>query len=197
MRKIWAGEFISLDGVIDTANRLTGAYFNDELEQYPGAGMARTDALLLGRVTYQEMAPFWEAKAGTDDPVAAHMSKPKLVVSTTLDHTYDWANSTLIRDNPAEELTAWKHQPGKDIPVIGSASLVRWLLRMNLLDELDLLVFPVIEGRGKRLFSDDGEKASLKLTSSETFGTGVVHLTYRPTTARPVADPAAPDQRPK
>lgn len=183
MRKIIAGEFISLDGVIDAANQLTGAYFNDELGQYLGSGMARTDALLLGRVTYQEMVPFWADKTGTDDPVTAHMSKPKFVVSATLDHTNDWANSTLIRDNPAAELTTLKQQPGKDILVIGSASLVRWLLRANLLDELDLLVFPVIVGRGKRLFSDDGDKLPLTLTGSETFSTGVVHLTYRPTTA--------------
>jgi dihydrofolate reductase len=183
MRKIWAGEFISLDGDIESANQLTGEYFNEEFGQYLASGMARTDALLLGRVTYQEMAPFWQAKTGTEDPVAVHMSKPKFVVSTTLDNTNDWSNSTLIRDNPAEELTKLKQQPGKDILVIGSASLVRWLLRVNLLDELDLLVFPVIVGRGKHLFSDDSDKLPLTLTSSETFSTGVVHLTYRPTTA--------------
>ncbi|HEV2253347.1 MAG TPA: dihydrofolate reductase family protein, partial [Streptosporangiaceae bacterium] len=96
MRKIIAAEMVTLDGVIDTANQLTGQYFSDELQQYFAAGMAATDALLMGRVTYQEMGPFWAGKAGTDDPVVAHMSKPKYVVSTTLTDTSEWPNSTLI-----------------------------------------------------------------------------------------------------
>lgn len=76
MRKIIAGEFISLDGDIESASQLTGQYFTDELGQYLESGMASTDTLLLGRVTYQEMVPFWADKAGSDDPVAVHMSKP-------------------------------------------------------------------------------------------------------------------------
>jgi dihydrofolate reductase len=180
MRKIITGQFISVDGIIENPNELTGRYFNEELGQYLGSGMVQTDALLLGRVTYQEMVPFWADKTGSEDPVAQHMSKPKYVVSTTLENTDDWAHSTLIRDNPTQELARIKQQPGKDILVIGSASLVRWLLREKLLDELDLLVFPVVVGRGKRLFDDVGETMALTLIGSETFSTGVVHLTYRP-----------------
>lgn len=179
MRKIIAGEFVSLDGVIDSASQLTGRYFSDELGQVLGSGMASTDTLLLGRVTYQEMAPFWADKTGSGDPVAAHMSKPKLVVSATLDDTSEWPNSALIRDDVAGQLTRLKQRPGKDILVIGSASLVRWLLRGGLLDELDLLVFPIVMGSGKRLFSDDGDQIPLQLTRSEAFSTGVVHLTYQ------------------
>jgi dihydrofolate reductase len=108
MRKIIAAEFISLDGVIDSANQLTGQYFNDELQQYLAAGMAGTDTLLMGRVTYQEFVPFWADKTGTEDPVAAHMSKPKYVVSTTLADTSEWPNSTLINSNVAEQLTRLK-----------------------------------------------------------------------------------------
>ena len=180
MRKIIAGEFVSVDGVIDAAGQLTSQYFNDEFQQYLAAGMASTDALLLGRVTYQEMGPHWEAQTGTDDPVAAHMSKPKYVVSTTLNDTSEWSNSTLITDNPGEQLRRLKEQPGKNILVIGSATLVRWLLRERLADELDLLVFPVAIGHGKRLFGDEGSQINLKLTASEVFSTGVVHLTYSP-----------------
>ena len=125
------------------------------------------------------MGPHWEAQTGTDDPVAAHMSKPKYVVSTTLDSTDEWPNSTLRRGDVAGQLTKLKQQPGKDILVIGSATLVRWLLREGVLDQLDLLVFPVIVGHGKRLFDDDGDQIPLKLTGSQAFGVGVVHLTYK------------------
>ena len=180
MRKIIAAEFMSLDGVIENANQLTGQYFNDELQQWLGAGMAGTDTLLMGRVTYQEFVPFWADKTGTEDPVAAHMSKPKYVVSTTLADTSGWANSTLISSNVAEQLTRLKEQPGKDILALGSATLVRWLLREGLADELDLLVFPVVAGHGKRLFDGDGSEVKLKLAGCEAFSTGVVHLTYHP-----------------
>jgi dihydrofolate reductase len=144
MRKIIAGEFISLDEVIDVANDLTSQYASDEFQQYLQSGMPTTDTLLMGRVTYQEMAPFWAPTTGSDDPVAAHMSKPKYVVSTTLDDPSAWPNSTLINGDVAGQLTRLKEQPGKDILVIGSATLVRWPLREGLLDQLDLLVFPVV-----------------------------------------------------
>jgi dihydrofolate reductase len=178
MRKIIAGEFMSLDGVIESANQLTGQYFSDELGQYPGAGMATSDTLLLGRVTYQEFVPFWADRDGR--PGAAHMSKPMLVVSTTLDNTSDWANSTLIKGDPPGQHTKLKEQPGKDILIIGSATLIRWLLREGLLDQLDLLVFPVAWGHGKRLFGGEGDQVALNLAGSEPFSTGVVHLTYEP-----------------
>jgi dihydrofolate reductase len=180
MRKIIAAEFMSLDGVIDSANQLTGQYFNDELQRYLAAGMAGTDTLLMGRVTYQEFVPVWADKTGTEDPVAAHMSKPKYVVSTTLTGTSEWPNSTLVKGNPAEQLSSLKEQPGKDILALGSATLVRWLLREGLADELDLLIFPVIIGRGKRLFDGDGSQIKLKLADAQVFSTGVVHLTYQP-----------------
>lgn len=178
MRKIIASEFMSLDGVIESANQLTAQYFSDEMGQVLGSHMAGTDTLLLGRVTYQEFVPSWADKTGTEDPVAAHMSKPKLVVSTTLDKTTEWPNSTLLRADVSEQLTKLKEQPGKDILVIGSGTLVRWLLGESLLDELDLLVCPVVVGRGKRLFPDDGDQVPLKLTGCQAFSTGVVHLSY-------------------
>lgn len=180
MRKIIAAEFMSLDGVVEGAEQLTGQYFSDELGQYMGSGMATTDTLLLGRVTYQEMVPFWADKTGSDDPVAAHMSKPKYVVSTTLASTDEWPGSTLIGADVAGQLTKLKQQPGKDILVIGSATLVRWLLREGVLDQLDLLVFPIITGHGKRLFDGEDNKITVKLAHCEPFSNGVVHLTYQP-----------------
>jgi dihydrofolate reductase len=166
-------------GQVHDGGPRAGRHFSDELGQYLGSGMATSDTLLLGRVTYQEMVPFWAGKTGSEDPVAAHMSKPKLVVSNTLDSTDEWPDSTLIRGDLAGQLTRLKQHPGKDILVIGSARLVRWLLREGPLDELDLLVFPIVMGRGKRLFNDDGDQIPLKLTGSQAFSTGVVHLTYQ------------------
>jgi dihydrofolate reductase len=180
MRKIIAGEFISLDEVVDAANQLTSQYHSAEFQRYLESGMATTDTLLMGRVTYQEMAPFWASATDTDNPVAAHMSKPKYVVSTTLDDTTEWPNSTLIKGDPAGQLTKMKEQPGKDILVIGSATLVRWLLREGLLDQLDLLVFPVVVGHGKCLFTGQDAKTRLTLAGCQRYSTGVVRLTYQP-----------------
>jgi dihydrofolate reductase len=103
----------------------------------------------------------------------------KFVVSSTLEEA-GWNNSTLIRENALENIAGLKRQPGKDITIIGSAILVRSLLEASLLDELRLMVHPVILGGGKRLFEDGGEMGTLELVSSEAFGTGVVSLAYRP-----------------
>ncbi len=103
---------------------------------------------------------------------------PKFVVSTTLD-TVAWQNSTLIKGNVAEELTRLKQQLGKNIGITGSATLIRSLLRDNLLDELNLLVHPVVVGSGKRLFPDGSDPVALKLVDAQTFSTGVLSLTYQ------------------
>jgi dihydrofolate reductase len=104
---------------------------------------------------------------------------PKYVVSTTLD-TVEWQNSTLIKGNIAEEITRLKQQPGKDISISGSGTLVQSLLGDDLIDELRLMVHPIVVGNGKRLFEDGGDRKALKLVDSKTFNTGVVYLTYQP-----------------
>lgn len=149
------------------------------MEEANAAGMATTDALLLGRVTYERLAAYWPNQPGGDPMVDNINSVQKFVVSTTLDEV-GWNNSTLITENVAEELTELKRQPGKDITVLGSAQLVRSLLRDGLLDELRLMVHLVVIGGGKRLFGDASERNALELVESETFGTGVVSLTNQP-----------------
>jgi dihydrofolate reductase len=104
---------------------------------------------------------------------------PKFVVSTTLEKA-EWNNSTLIKDNVAEEITRLKQQPGKDIGISGSIGLVQSLLREDLLDELRLMVHPVVVGNGKRLFESVGDQTALELVESEAFSTGVLYLTYQP-----------------
>jgi dihydrofolate reductase len=179
MRKIVAGLFVSLDGVTESPDKWQFPYFNDEMGVAVVSQMDAADTMLLGRRTYQEFASYWPG-ADADDPFTARMNNtPKLVVSTTLE-TVEWQNSTLIKDNVVEELTRLKQQPGKNIGITGSATLIRSLLRDNLLDELRLLVHPIVVGNGKRLFEDMGEQVALKLVDAQTFSTGVLYLTYEP-----------------
>ena len=104
----------------------------------------------------------------------------KYVVSTTLEEPLEWQNSTLIGDNVAEEISRLKGQPGKDISISGSPTLVRSLLEEDLIDELRLMVHPIVVGSGKRLFEDGSDQKALELVDSETFSTGVLYLTYQP-----------------
>jgi dihydrofolate reductase len=176
MRKIVAGLFISLDGVIEAANEWTGPWFNAEVGQAVGSMMAAQDAMLLGRVTYDEFAAHWPHQTG--EIADAMNGTAKYVVSGTL-KSADWQNTTLIpRDHAAAQIAELKQQPGRNIGMTGSGTLVSWLLREGLLDELHLLVFPVVLSRGKRLFAGPGDKVPLKLADSATYETGVVHLTY-------------------
>jgi dihydrofolate reductase len=104
----------------------------------------------------------------------------KYVVSTTLEEPLGWNNSTLIGGDIAKEIDTLKQQPGKNITITGSITLVQWLIRAGLLDELQLMVHPVVMGRGRRLFEDGGEQEILEVVSSKSFGSGVVSLAYRP-----------------
>ena len=180
MREIAAGLFTSLDGVVEAPDKWTGPYFNDQVGQAVGALMAANDAMLLGRVTYEGFAAAFGGQSGG---MADQMNNtPKYVVSGTL-ISAGWQNSTLIsgqRADVAGQIGALKQQPGRGIGMSGSSSLVSWLLRQGLLDRLDLLVFPVVLGHGKRLFSEPGEPVPLTLTGSAAFSTGVVHLSYEP-----------------
>lgn len=180
MRKVTAGLFVSLDGVVESPEKWHFPYFNDEMGEAVEAAIAASDAMLLGRVTYQEFAAYWPGVSSEDEPFATHMNNtPKYVVSKTLDKA-EWNNSTLISGNVAEEITKLKQQSGKNIGITGSATLVQSLLQDDLLDELGLMIHPVVVGSGKRLFQEGGGPKGLKLVDSMTFSTGVVSLTYQP-----------------
>jgi dihydrofolate reductase len=177
VRKIVAGLQVTLDGVIEAPERWNGPYFSAELGQVIGTLIAAGDTLLLGRVTYQTFAMAFGGQSGG---MADQMNNiRKVVVSTTLDRA-DWQNSTMIRDNVAEQVAKLKEQPGKNINVSGSATLLSWLLRHGLVDELHLLVMPVVVGQGKRLFTDNGDPVALKLATSESLSNGVLSLIYQP-----------------
>ena len=181
MRKVVAVEMVSLDGVMEKPEEWAFPYSDEEMGEANAAGMAASDALLLGRVTYEGMAAFWPNQPGGTPMVDYTNSVPKLVVSETLEEPLGWNNSALIKGNEfAEEITELKRRPGRDITIIGSGALVRSLLRDGPLDELRLMVHPVILGGGKRLFEGGGDRKALELVDSKTFGSGVVSLTYRP-----------------
>jgi dihydrofolate reductase len=178
MRKIVAGLFISLDGVVEDANAWMGPWFNPELGQAIGSLMGAQDAMLLGRVTYDEFAAHWPNQAG--DMADTMNGTATYVVSGTLTSA-DWQNTTLIPAATAfAEIAGLKQRPGRNIGMTGSATPVSSLLREGLLDELHLFVIPLVAGSGKRLFGTPGARLPLRLIDSATFGTGAVHLTYGP-----------------
>jgi dihydrofolate reductase len=142
--------------------------------------MAASDALLLGRATYEEFVSFWPNQPGGTQMVDYINSVRKYVVSTTLQEPLGWNNSNLIQGNVTREIATLKEQPGENITTTGSIMLVRSLLEAKLLDELQLMVHPVVLGGGRRLFESGGRREVLELVGSKTFGTGVVSLTYRP-----------------
>jgi dihydrofolate reductase len=176
MRKIVVTEFVSLDGVMEEP-RWTFEYWNDEIAKFKGEESSASDALLLGRVTYQGFAAAWpQSKAEGAD---YFNNVRKYVVSETLEEPLEWNNSTLIKDNIVEQITNLKRQEGKDIAVHGSATLVQTLMRHDLVDGYRLLVYPVVLGKGKRLFGEE-IPATLNLLRSRSFGSGVVALVYEP-----------------
>jgi dihydrofolate reductase len=175
MRKIVSGLFISLDGVIEDANSWMGPWFNGQLGQAVGTMIASQDTMLIGRVTYDEFAAHWPHQEG--DIADTMNGTTKYVVSDTLD-TPGWQNTTVIRGDVVAEVSALKEQDGKNIGITGSATLVSYLLHHGLVDELHLFVLPVVIGSGKRLFRDGDDKLPLKVLSSETFETGVIHVSY-------------------
>jgi dihydrofolate reductase len=176
MRKVVVTEFVSLDGVMEEP-RWTFRYWDDEIAKFKGEESSASDALLLGRVTYQGFAAAWpESK---DEGAHYFNSVRKYVVSKTLEEPLEWNNSTLIKDNIVVEITNLKQQDGKDITVHGSATLVQTLMQHDLVDRYRLLVYPVVVGKGKRLFKE-GIPATLKLLESQSFSSGVVALVYEP-----------------
>jgi dihydrofolate reductase len=181
MRKVVASEFISLDGVVESPDKWHFPYFNDQMGDAIGGAMAASDAMLMGRFLYEEWAAFWPKQDPEENPVAARMNGVrKYVVSTTLEEPLEWNNTTLINADVAEEITKLKQLPGKDISISGSGALVRSLLQDDLLDELRLMVHPILVGSGKHLFEDWSDQKSLELADSKTFSTGVLYLTYQP-----------------
>jgi dihydrofolate reductase len=186
--RIVVTEFVSLDGVVEDPGgsedfRHSGWSFEfdrgEEGNKFKLDETLSSEALLLGRVTYEGFAASWPSR--TDDAGFADKfnSMPKYVVSSTLEDA-EWNNSTVLKGDVVEEVSRLKQEQDGDIVVHGSPQLVQTLLDHDLVDELRLMVFPVVLGSGKRLFGETSDKKPLQLTDSKVVGDGVAILTYQP-----------------
>jgi dihydrofolate reductase len=157
-----------------------------------GGGMANTGALLLGRRTYEDFYAVWPQRK--DNPFTAVLNNmQKYVASTTLEEPLSWMNSTLLQGDAAEAVTKLKKEPGNDLVILGSGELVQSLMRRNVVDEYVLLIHPLVLGSGRRLFTDGGAFAALRLVNSKTTTNGVVIATYQPAEPTTAADNLAGD----
>jgi dihydrofolate reductase len=188
MRRVVAAEHVTLDGVMQDpggvgeieAGGWSNTYFNDDLATYQSEQLFASDALLMGRVTFKGFAAAWPAMEATEGEFAVRMNTlPKFVVSRTLKEPLEW-NGTLLKGEVAAEVARLKQQPGQDILIYGSGQVVNALLQHGLIDEYRLMIFPVVLGRGKRLFRESADTTALRITSTKTTKTGVVVLNYSP-----------------
>jgi len=186
MGRIVVTEFVSLDGVMEDPGgaesfKHGGWTFEinrgDEGDKFKLDEALSAEALLLGRVTYEGFAEAWPSREG--EFADKFNTMPKYVVSSTLEEP-EWNNSTVLKGNIAEEVAKLKQAHDGDVVVHGSAQLVQTLVEHDLVDELRLMVFPVVLGSGKRLFGDASDKKRLRLVDSKTVGDGVAILTYQP-----------------
>jgi dihydrofolate reductase len=184
MRKVVVSEFVSLDGVMEDPGGgesyefggWTAPFWNDELAVFKSEELLASDALLLGRVTYTGFAAAWPSMSDPGGFADRMNSNRKYVVSSTLERA-DWNNSVVLRGDIVSEVNRITQEPGDNILVGGSARVVQALLANQLVDELRLAVYPVVLGRGKRLFGDDSH-ATLRLQHAQATSSGVVLLVY-------------------
>lgn len=190
MRKIVAVESVSLDGVMQGPGRpdedprggfqhggWAPPYHDPVMGRIMGEGMANAGPMLFGRRTYEDFFRVWPGR--TDNPFTEVLDNAqKYVASTTLIEPLPWKNSTLLAGDAAGAVAALKQQPGKDVVVLGSGALVRSLMQRDLVDDLVLLVHPLVLGSGRRLFADDGALARLRLVNAQPTTTGVIVASY-------------------
>jgi dihydrofolate reductase len=183
MRKITAGLFISLDGVVEAPDQWHFPYFNEEMGAAVNATLGAADTVLFGRTTYDSFAGAWperEAAGGEDAGMAKALGDARKIVVSDQKLEFKWRNSEQLEGDLVEAVTALKNGPGGDIALSGSVSIVRQLLAAGLLDELHLLVHPIAVRKGMRLFDEGETPIPLRLISSATFKTGVLNLVYGP-----------------
>ena len=193
MRKLIVNEFMSLDGVMqapggdeeDTSGGFEHGgwhmrYMEDELsQQWALGGIVEAGGFLLGRRTYEIFAAYWPNAPEEEQVIAEPLNaKPKYVASRTLTEPLEWENSTLLEGDLAQALAALKQEDGGDVHVIGSTQLVQTLIEHDLVDELRLMIDPVLLGGGKSIFRDDGALRPLRLVESQVTSNGAILATY-------------------
>lgn len=172
---------VSLDGFFEGADHdLYWHNVDEEFQEFAIKQLKEIDTIIFGKRTYEMMASYWPTDLAKDDPITAELmtKTPKIVISHSLDKA-DWENTTLIKENVGEELKKLKEKPGKDLAVFGSSNLCVSLLEMGLLDELRIMVNPVVIGEGTTLFEGLDQKLKLKLEKSREFKNGNVLLYYQ------------------
>jgi dihydrofolate reductase len=177
MRTITVAEFISLDGVVESPERWHMRYVDAEMMAVMYPADSDLDTMLLGRTTYDSFAGAF-AHAPQGDPVATRMNALTKAVVTSEPDTVTWANSTALTGDVVEAVRALKEQPGGSISVIGSITLARTLLAAGLVDEISLILHPLLVGAGTRLFPQDGPGATFTLATCTPLTSGVIHLVY-------------------
>ena len=196
MRKVIVNEFMSLDGVVQAPGGADEdpsggfehggwhlGYFDELSQKWVLESIVEAGGFLLGRRTWEIFAAYWPNAPEEEQVIAEPLNtKPKYVASTTLSDPLEWQNSTVLQGNVAEAVATLKQQDGADVHVIGSAELVRSLIERDLVDELRLMIDPLLLGGGKGIFRDDGARRPLRLVHSEVTTTGAFLATYAPTT---------------
>jgi dihydrofolate reductase len=193
MSRVVVNNSVTLDGVMQAPGRpdedlrdgferggWAQPYFDPVMGSVAAEGIAKGGALLFGRRTYEDFAAFWPNQS-EDNPFTAVLNNfRKYVASRTLEEPLPWANSTLLQGDAVEAVARLREQPGDDLVILGSGELVRSLMRHNLIDRYVLLIHPLILGSGRRLFTDGGPPAALRLVDTKRTTTGVVIATYEP-----------------
>ena len=178
MRTISASYFISLDGVVDAPQEWHFPYVTPELMSTIDTAIKDVDALLMGRQTYQEWQAFWPHQAGF--PMADFINNTHKYVATSTLSDLEWGPATVLAGDVVEAVADLKAQPGGKIAINGSGTLTRDLLRAGLVDELHLMVHPLVVGTGKHLFQDGGSAVGLGLVDQQSFANGVTYQIYAP-----------------
>jgi dihydrofolate reductase len=182
MRKVVVSEYVTLDGVFEDLDRWHFDFWNDEIAKYKLDELLASDGLLMGRVTYDVFASTWPDMTDEEGFADRMNSLPKWVVSTTLEGAA-WNNTTVIRENVPDAIADLKQEDGQSLLLGGSGQLANALLKHGLVDELRLLVHPVVFGKGRRLFDGGLESKKLELSGTTKFATGVIALHYEPAPA--------------
>lgn len=177
--RLVATEYLSLDGIFEEPGHWSGPFFNDEAGLFKWNELQASDALLLGRKTYQGFAAAWPTMKGTGEFGVKMNTMPKYVVSSTLDKA-EWTGSKLVNGNVAAEIRKLKEQAGKDLLLAGSAQLFNALMQENLIDLYRFMLHPVVLGKGKRLFTGGTDQRSLSLVDTKKLSTGIIILEYTP-----------------
>jgi len=178
--KLTTNQQVSVDGVVENNGRWARSQFDSDAMSWNDQAYQRADAFLFGRRTYDLFAGYWGVRDDLENPIVGALNtKPKYVASNTLTDP-QWTDTTLLSGDLATAIQELKARPGGELQVVGSGTLTRWLLEHDLIDEMNLLIIPIVVGQGARLFPDNGADLALDLIESRAFPKGITLQVYRP-----------------